>query len=99
MEDSLSSSLGMIRTNAAFHELYEYYRHRAKNPLTGKQAIIVLVTKLLRIIHTIVIKSMTYDEGGNDVIHSAAGGVCKCRLTESNALNYASDAMATTSEK
>lgn len=54
--------VGMIRTNAAFRELYEYYRYRAKNQLSGKQAIIVLVTKLLRIIHTIVVKEVDYDE-------------------------------------
>jgi len=54
--------VGMIRTNAAFHELYQYYRYRAKNQLTGKQAIIVLVNKLLRIIHTIVVKDIDYDE-------------------------------------
>ena len=52
----------MIRTNEAFHELYHYYRYRAKNQLTGKQAIIVLVNKLLRIIHTIVVKNVDYDE-------------------------------------
>ena len=55
--------VGMIRTNKAFHELYEYYRYRAKNQLTGKEAIIVLVIKLLRIIHTIVVKDVPYDEG------------------------------------
>lgn len=54
--------VGMIRTNPAFKELYEYYRYRAKNQLSGKQAIIVLVTKLLRIIHTIVVKDVDYDE-------------------------------------
>lgn len=54
--------VGMIRTNEAFHELYRYYRFRAKNQLTGKQAIIVLVNKLLRIIHTIVVKNIDYDE-------------------------------------
>lgn len=54
--------VGMIRTNGAFQELYEYYRYRAKNQLSGKQAIIVLVTKLLRIIHTIVVKEENYDE-------------------------------------
>ncbi len=54
--------VGMIRTNPAFKELYEYYRYRAKNQLSGKQAIIVLVTKLLRIIHTIVVKEVDYDE-------------------------------------
>lgn len=54
--------VGMIRTNEAFRELYQYYRYRAKNQLTGKQAIIVLVNKLLRIIHTIVVKNVDYDE-------------------------------------
>lgn len=54
--------VGMIRTNPAFKELYEYYRYRAKNQLSGKQAIIVLVTKLLRIVHTIVVKEVDYDE-------------------------------------
>lgn len=51
--------VGMIRTN---HKLYQYYRYRAKNQLTGKQAIIVLVNKLLRIIHTIVVKDVDYEE-------------------------------------
>lgn len=54
--------VGMIRTNEAFHNLYHYYRYRAKNQLTGKQAIIVLVNKLIRIIHTIVVKNVDYDE-------------------------------------
>lgn len=54
--------VGMIRSNEAFHELYQYYRFRAKNQLTGKQAIIVLINKLLRIIHTIVVKNVDYDE-------------------------------------
>lgn len=54
--------VGMIRTNEAFNKLYHYYRYRAKNQLTGKQAIIVLVNKLLRIIHTIIVKNVDYDE-------------------------------------
>lgn len=54
--------VGMIRTNKAFNKLYQYYRYRAKNQLTGKQAIIVLVNKLLRIIHAIVVKNVDYDE-------------------------------------
>lgn len=54
--------VGMIRSNEAFHELYQYYRYRAKNQLTGKQAIIVLVNKLLRIVHAIVVKDVDYDE-------------------------------------
>ncbi len=54
--------VGMIRSNKAFNELYQYYRYRAKNQLTGKQAIVVLINKLLRIIHTIVVKDVDYDE-------------------------------------
>ena len=54
--------VGMIRCNKAFNELYQYYRYRAKNQLTGKQAIVVLINKLLRIIHTMVVKDVDYDE-------------------------------------
>lgn len=54
--------LGMIRTNLAFKEMYIYYTTRSKNQLTGKQAIIALCRKLLRIIHTIVLKDIDYDE-------------------------------------
>lgn len=54
--------LGMIRTNFAFKEMYIYYTTRRENQLTGKQAIIALCRKLLRIIHTIIMKSVDYDE-------------------------------------
>lgn len=52
---------GMIATNAAFKELYKYYTKRAKNQLTGNQAIIALARKLLRVIHAIVTKNEPYD--------------------------------------
>lgn len=55
--------LGMIRTNTAFKKMYIYYTTRRKNQLTGKQAIIALCRKLLRIIHTIILKDIDYDEG------------------------------------
>ena len=54
--------LGMIRTNTAFREMYIYYTTRSKNQLTGKQAIIALCRKLLRIIHAIILKDVDYDE-------------------------------------
>lgn len=54
--------VGMIRTNTAFKEMYLYYTTRIKNQLTGKQAIIALCRKLLRIIHTIILKDIDYDE-------------------------------------
>jgi hypothetical protein len=52
----------MIRTNTAFRDMYLYYTTRNKNQLTGKQTIIVLCRKLLRIIHTIIVKDTDYDE-------------------------------------
>lgn len=54
--------LGMIRTNTAFRDMYLYYTTRNKNQLTGKQTIIALCRKLLRIIHTIIVKDTDYDE-------------------------------------
>ena len=54
--------LGMIRTNTAFREMYIYYTTRRKNQLIGKQAIIALCRKLLRIIHAIILKDVDYDE-------------------------------------
>lgn len=54
--------LGMIRSNIAFKKMYIYYTSRSKNQLTGKQAIIALCRKLLRIIHTIVLKDIDYNE-------------------------------------
>ena len=53
---------GMISTNAGFKKLYKYYTERAKNQLTGKQAIIALARKLLRIIHALITKDEQYDE-------------------------------------
>jgi transposase len=53
---------GMIRINEASHELYHYYRFRAKNQLTGKQAIIFQANKLIRIIRTMVMTKVDYDE-------------------------------------
>ena len=41
---------------------YTHLTTRRKNQLTGKQAIIALCRKLLRIIHTIIIKDIDYDE-------------------------------------
>lgn len=41
----------LIRNNQAFMKLYEYYRTRKENPLAGKEAIVVLCSKLLKIFH------------------------------------------------
>lgn len=52
----------MISKNNAFKSLYEYYTKRNINPLTGREAIVALMNKLIRIIHTIITKNVPYDE-------------------------------------
>ena len=54
--------VGMIRTNSGFRKLFEYYTKRSKNQLTGKQALVALMRKLLRVIHAIITKGQSYDE-------------------------------------
>lgn len=52
----------MLATNKAFKELYKYFTERSKNQLKGKQAMMALARKLLRIIYAIVTKNIAYDE-------------------------------------
>ena len=52
----------MLATNDAFKKLYKYYTERSKNQLKGKQAIMALARKLLRIIYAIVTQNKPYDE-------------------------------------
>jgi transposase len=63
--------LPMLRFNEEFKQLYNYYTKRPKNQLKGKQAIIALIRKLLRIIHAIVVKNISYDGKKmlSDIIH------------------------------
>lgn len=51
----------MLSHNAEFQELYAYYTKRNMNPLTGKEAIVALMNKLLRIVHTLITKKVKYD--------------------------------------
>ncbi len=53
--------VSMLRHNKEFQELYVYYTKRNINPLTGKEAIIALMNKLLRIIHALITKKVKYD--------------------------------------
>ncbi|MCH4891427.1 IS110 family transposase [Acidaminobacter sp. JC074] len=52
----------MLAKNEAFRELYKYFTERKKNQLKGRQAIMALARKLLRIIYSIVINNSDYDE-------------------------------------
>lgn len=51
----------MVIRNPEFRQIYHALKERTKNPLTGKQALIALVSKLLRIIHVIANKNIQYD--------------------------------------
>ena len=43
--------LPLIQNNASFKHLYTYYHSRAQNPLTKKEAMVVLCRKLLQVFH------------------------------------------------
>jgi len=51
----------MIRSNAEFRELYRYYTTRGKNPLKGKQAVVALACKLIRIFWVILKTGVDYN--------------------------------------
>jgi len=53
--------LPLLRSNAEFADVYEYYTTRQNNPLKGKQAVIAVGCKLIRIFYVILTKGMDYD--------------------------------------
>jgi transposase len=52
----------LIRHNKAFKKLHEYYTTRTINPLKGKQSMVVLCGKLLKVLHGICKKKVQFDE-------------------------------------
>lgn len=68
--------LPLIRSNAEFNDVYRYYTTRQKNPLKGKQAVIAVGCKLIRILYTLLTKGVEYDAGRmhSDIIRPANGG-------------------------
>jgi len=52
----------LIRHNEAFKKLHEYYTTRQQNPLRGKQSMVVLCGKLLKILHGICKKKVRFNE-------------------------------------
>lgn len=52
----------LIRHNEAFKQLHEYYTTRQQNPLCGKQSMVVLCGKLLKILHGICKKKVRFSE-------------------------------------
>jgi transposase len=52
----------LIRHNEAFKRLHEYYTTRQQNPLRGKQSMVVLCGKLLKVLHGICKKKVHFNE-------------------------------------
>jgi transposase len=53
--------LPMLKSNPEFREVYEYYTNRVKNPLKGKQAVIAVSCKLIRVFYTLLSNGVEYD--------------------------------------
>lgn len=55
------AAISLIRKNAEFKEIHEYYRTRKENPLKKMQSVIVVACKALRVFYTILTKGVDYD--------------------------------------
>ena len=53
--------LPLIRSNDEFREVYHYYTTRQKNPLKGKQAVVAVGCKLIRVFYAILTRGVDYD--------------------------------------
>ncbi|XWN53145.1 IS110 family transposase [Anoxybacillus flavithermus] len=51
----------LIRHNQAFRTLHEYYTTRPVNPLRKKQSIVVLCSKLLKVLYAVCVKQQAFD--------------------------------------
>ncbi len=53
--------LPLLHSNNEFGEVYEYYTTRIKNPLKGRQAVIAVSCKLIRVFYAILKNGTDYD--------------------------------------
>lgn len=53
--------LPLIRINQEFGSIYDYYRKRIKNPLKGRQAMIAVGCKLIRVFFAIMTKDVVFN--------------------------------------
>ncbi len=53
--------LPLIQNNKEFRSIYDYYRKRIKNPLKGRQAMIAVGCKLIRVFFAIMTKGVVYN--------------------------------------
>ena len=66
--------LPLIRSNQEFRDVYQYYTTRIQKPLKGKQAIIAVGCKLIRVFYALLTKGTDYDAGklSSDIIRPEA---------------------------
>lgn len=60
------ASMVMVAKNQAFKEIYEHLTKRQDNKLTGKQAIVALSVRLIKVMHTLCTKKIMYS---HDKVH------------------------------
>ena len=53
--------LPLIQSNKEFRSIYDYYRKRIKNPLKGRQRMIAVGCKLIRVFFAIMTKGVVYN--------------------------------------
>lgn len=65
----------MIRSNKEFRELHQYYTTRVKNALKGKQSVVALACKLIRVFWVILTKGVSYnsDKLVSDIVREPIG--------------------------
>ena len=56
----------MVAKNQAFKEIYEHLTKRRENKLTGKQAIVALSVRLIKVMYTLCVKKVMYS---HDKVH------------------------------
>lgn len=54
-------ALALVSKNREFRALYAYFRTRPQNPLQSKQALVAVISKLLRLLFTLAHKKRLYD--------------------------------------
>jgi transposase len=65
-------ALVMIAKNDAFNEIYKHFTNREKNQLTGKQAIVALSIRVIKVIYALCTKKETYS-------HEKVHGLKSCQ--------------------
>ena len=55
------AAISLVRKNAEFREIHEYYLTRKENPLKKMRSVVAVARKILRIFYTILTKGVEYD--------------------------------------